>query len=301
MAILDQMIQAGLDYAKTVLGARYSRADRFRWHPGGSFDCSAMAAMIRDVMGCSLLDAKGNELMTSTYQVDAVGYDLLYPAKRSLITHKNVPSPKNIEKTVGVKPGDIMFFRCGSHRDNINGITHVGTVLDGMRLIQTATVARGAEIISISHYAGEVMAILRPQAGTKPITITAVLKKGSTGYRVRMLQSKLNSLLKCKLHCDGDYGAATETQVKAYQKAQGMAQTGVCDALTWNRMYSYAEPVPYLKKGASYYNTTGTVKADTRVSIINDPHKPDKEELIRIKLPGDKDARIALKEDIIYK
>ncbi len=56
------------------------------------FDCSSFMLGIYSYAGFPLLDSIGNELLTSTYQVKAAGFELLYPAKRAEIG-KNLPSP----------------------------------------------------------------------------------------------------------------------------------------------------------------------------------------------------------------
>jgi hypothetical protein len=52
----------------------------------------------------------------------------------------------------------------------------------------------------------------------------SVLKLGSKGAQVRRLQRRL------KLNQDGQFGPLTETAVKAFQKKNGLAETGIVDA-----------------------------------------------------------------------
>ena len=64
----------------------------------------------------------------------------------------------------------------------------------------------------------------------------SILKKGAKGLQVMAVQQ----LLQCggyalpKYGADGDFGAETEGQVKAFQKAKGLPQTGVVDWSTWS-------------------------------------------------------------------
>ena len=75
-----------------------------------------------------------------------------------------------------------------------------------------------------------------PKAGTTPTkpstAVTApsgspVLKKGSTGSRVKALQTALNKALKLKLSVDGDFGSKTESAVKVLQAFGMLARDGV--------------------------------------------------------------------------
>ena len=60
-----------------------------------------------------------------------------------------------------------------------------------------------------------------------PFVFTTQLKLGSTGTAVIQLQKKLKTLGFYKGKIDGGYGAATETAVKALQKAHKLSQVGI--------------------------------------------------------------------------
>ncbi len=64
------------------------------------------------------------------------------------------------------------------------------------------------------------------------------LKQGSSGEAVRKVQQRLKELGYYTTTCDGDYGSKTITAVKAFQKKNGLSQTGVCDAATLNKLNS---------------------------------------------------------------
>lgn len=60
---------------------------------------------------------------------------------------------------------------------------------------------------------------------------TVVLKRGSTGDAVKVLQKAIGGLT-----VDGSYGPATETRVKEYQRSKGLTVTGVTDSKVWNAL-----------------------------------------------------------------
>ena len=63
------------------------------------------------------------------------------------------------------------------------------------------------------------------------------LRKGSKGDAVKTLQTALNKAgTSSKLTVDGDFGAKSETAVKAFQKAKKLTQDGVVGAATWKAL-----------------------------------------------------------------
>lgn len=79
-------------------------------------------------------------------------------------------------------------------------------------------------------------------ASTVNIELT-VLRKGSEGEQVKTLQRLLLALgyeMKSasgkKYGADGDFGGATETAVKAFQRAKGLEDDGVVGKNTWNAL-----------------------------------------------------------------
>jgi len=59
------------------------------------------------------------------------------------------------------------------------------------------------------------------------------LKKGSSGEQVTTLQIQLNGRgLNCGV-ADGEFGPKTDTAVKSFQKAEGLAADGVVGVKTW--------------------------------------------------------------------
>jgi peptidoglycan hydrolase-like protein with peptidoglycan-binding domain len=60
-----------------------------------------------------------------------------------------------------------------------------------------------------------------------------LLKRGSTGTAVRQLQEALKELGRDPGPVDGDFGAATEAAVRAFQQQHGIAVDGVVGDITW--------------------------------------------------------------------
>ena len=69
-------------------------------------------------------------------------------------------------------------------------------------------------------------------------TSDGTLKKGSSGSAVKKVQQRLKDLGYYTSVCDGDYGSKTVTAVKAFQKKNGLTQSGECDAETLNKLNS---------------------------------------------------------------
>ena len=69
-----------------------------------------------------------------------------------------------------------------------------------------------------------------------------ILKQGTKGEQVKTLQRLLMALGyemksgKTTYKDDGSFGPATKAAVINFQKAEGIAATGVVDEATWNRL-----------------------------------------------------------------
>ena len=70
----------------------------------------------------------------------------------------------------------------------------------------------------------------------------ATLKKGATGAQVKALQALLIGYgYDCgKAGADGDFGSATDTAVRKYQKTQGLDNDGVVGPATWAKLLGTA-------------------------------------------------------------
>ena len=65
-----------------------------------------------------------------------------------------------------------------------------------------------------------------------------LLKNGSTGQEVKLLQEKLG------LKADGSFGPMTEAKVKEWQAANGLAADGIVGPGTWGKMFGVTAPTP---------------------------------------------------------
>jgi|SRR5262245_28710188 len=77
-----------------------------------------------------------------------------------------------------------------------------------------------------------------------------VLKKGSTDPAVRDLQEALKALGYDPGPVDGQFGAKTETAVKAFQQAKGITVDGIVGRVTWINIDEADQSEPLLKKGS---------------------------------------------------
>ena len=83
------------------------------------------------------------------------------------------------------------------------------------------------------------------------------LRKGSKGEWVTVLQTKLSMLGYDLGPCgiDGDYGRATVSAVRAFQKDVGIGQDGICGPMTWEKldetpkMTLYTVTIPHITLG----------------------------------------------------
>ena len=63
-----------------------------------------------------------------------------------------------------------------------------------------------------------------------------VLRSGTSGGTVRLVQQKLNSLGE-RLNADGRYGAATAAAVQRFQRRNGLTADGAVGEETWEKMF----------------------------------------------------------------
>ena len=63
-----------------------------------------------------------------------------------------------------------------------------------------------------------------------------VLRSGSAGGCVRLVQQKLNSLGE-RLNADGRYGAATVAAVQRFQRRNGLTADGSVGQATWEKLF----------------------------------------------------------------
>jgi Putative peptidoglycan binding domain/CHAP domain len=153
--------------------------------------------------------------------------------------------------------GDVVFFDFPG--DGVNRISHVGIVEavpgDGSIVTiegNTSGIANGSQIdgggvfrrarragivgygkpaysggraLGPAHYAG----------GTSDVQVQD-LKRGDQGPAVKSLQALLNAKASSNLALDGDFGAATETAVKNYQRFVRLGVDGEVGPQTWRTL-----------------------------------------------------------------
>lgn len=105
----------------------------------------------------------------------------------------------------------------------------------------------------------------RTPAPTKKPTPTSLyvqLSRGDTGSNVTRLQNRLRTLGYFSGKSDGDYGTATMTAVKLFQKALSLEQTGVATVAMQKKLFSssapYYEPAPTPVPGGYEKLSTGS-------------------------------------------
>ena len=106
-----------------------------------------------------------------------------------------------------------------------------------------------AATILSGRIAKEVYDHFVPAASADKADPTRPLKKGDSGPLVQSLQRTLNARLSSppELSIDGDFGPATESAVKAFQRSKDLNASGEVDADTWKALGPLIErdaPVP---------------------------------------------------------
>ena len=94
------------------------------------------------------------------------------------------------------------------------------------------------------------------------------LKRGSKGTEVKKLQNRLKELGYYNTAVDGEYGSGTVTAVKAFQKKNGLTQTGTADATTQAKVYSSSAIAADDKTDDDDIATDGTLKQGSSGSEV---------------------------------
>jgi peptidoglycan hydrolase-like protein with peptidoglycan-binding domain len=92
-----------------------------------------------------------------------------------------------------------------------------------------------------------------------------VLQKGANDPAVNDLQDALKALGHFSGPIDGVFGATTETAVKAFQQARGIAVDGIVGRVTWINIDEADQSEPVLKRGSSGLPVRRTQK---RMSLV---------------------------------
>lgn len=143
--------------------------------------------------------------------------------------YKNLCEPISRDEA---KKGDWVFH------DNGNGIHHVGYIVDDDRNVieckgrDYGVVKQGFNVSSWNKYGRP--KVFKDEIEGKTICKAecVVLKKGSHGYEVKVLQSILN-LLGYDLKVDGSFGNKTSEAVKDFKKKWKLGSTDEVNTYTW--------------------------------------------------------------------
>ena len=153
--------------------------------------------------------------------------------------------------------GHIVFFDFPG--DDVNRISHVGIVED-VEADGTVVTIEGNTDAAGGRTGGQVMRRRRRSGivgygvpaysngngssnGGGSSTPTAppyggkVLRAGSTGTDVRVLQARLVQLGIAQLTVDGDFGPATTSAVRAFQSSRGLTVDGLVGPSTWAQLW----------------------------------------------------------------
>ncbi|WP_079052601.1 peptidoglycan-binding protein [Streptomyces regalis] len=129
----------------------------------------------------------------------------------------------------GIRAGDVVFFDWSGTR-SIDNIDHVGVVeaVHSSGKITTIEGNTSDKVLRRDRYSSEIVGYGRPAYGNAaPLPPTdGILRRGSKGAAVKTLQGNLNKVMGSKLVVDGDFGPATESAVKAFQKKYGLTADG---------------------------------------------------------------------------
>lgn len=146
------------------------------------------------------------------------------------------------------KAGDIIFYDWEDKKpkeENTNRPNHVGivekvsgktiTVIEGNK---GEAVARRTLEVNGRYIRGYAVPKYAAAANTKVKVELDTLRKGSKGEQVKTLQRLLLALgyKMGNYGVDGSFGAATESAVKAFQKAKGLSADSIVGANTWNKL-----------------------------------------------------------------
>ena len=156
------------------------------------------------------------------------------------------------------QPGDVIYYDWGDSGagDCTGAPDHVGivescaagliTVIEGnlsdsvarRTIVVGARYIRGYGLPDFAAWAAGrpgTPAPVAPSTNTKEVPKMDMLRKGSKGYQVRVLQVLLilNGCDVGKAGADGDFGVATEAAVRKFQQAKRLEIDGIVGPITW--------------------------------------------------------------------
>ena len=120
---------------------------------------------------------------------------------------------------------------CCVFRQVGNKMEHTGMHIGGGRVIHCSRNVQDGGMSGWTHYGIPVGLYTQDQIPAS--TVRRTLRRGSQGEDVRELQNALNAWGYNCGTADGIFGKATESAVKAFQKANGLTVDGVVGRATW--------------------------------------------------------------------
>lgn len=216
MSSNSEIAQKASEWALSKIGCKYSQAQRTQEK---IFDCSSLVARAYSAQGKKW--RYGGSVPISMYEVYDDDFELVWPENYADIGKKL--GGADVIK-LATQAGDLQFLCTDSKTTRKNKITHVTMVVNSSRIVHARSSKYGVCTNSISLYSGKVCALVRynPECS---------LRKGMCGWRTLALQEALNAN-GAAISTDGEFGNATQSAVKAYQKMQGLQPSGIADKET---------------------------------------------------------------------
>lgn len=167
---------------------------------------------------------------------------------------KGVNGMKGLVAWADKRPGDLVIYQWDAASSPVDHVGLLYATVNGttLRAIEGNTAvgndSNGGEVMVRTRNRANVAYIVRPNypssAPNVPLTPCEwpgiTLRKGTKAPAVKVIQGWINTLVKeykyTHLDVDGDYGPATEAQVKLYQSRHRLEPDGVVGALTWRAM-----------------------------------------------------------------
>lgn len=145
------------------------------------------------------------------------------------------------------KPADIIFYDWddSGKGDNTGSPDHVGIVesCDGTYIkVIEGNYSDAVKRRTLKVNGKTIRGFGLPKYATEPVATVQItlneLSLGMTGKQVKTMQQLLiaNGYKLPKYGADSEFGSETETQVKAFQKKNGLDQDGVCGVNTWSKL-----------------------------------------------------------------
>lgn len=215
---IDNTIESAISFMEKIANDNSHGYDQiYRWNERGDYDCSSLVITAWEQAGVPV-KSSGATYTGNMYNVFL---------KNGFV---DVTSQVNLNNGSGMKRGDVLLnhvhhvaMYCGNGMEVEASINERGGATYGTPGDQT-----GREILIRSYRNYPWNSILRFTNGSKG-TASLLLKKGSTGAEVKLMQEML---IACGYSCgsagaDGDFGNATYNALISFQKDHGLEQDGI--------------------------------------------------------------------------